>query len=206
MKYDIVDFSNKAVGSVELSDSVFSLPERRDILNLVVRWQRSRRQAGTHQTRTISMISGTTRKPWKQKGTGRARTGSMRSPIFRGGATIHGPQTRSHAIDLPKKVRALGLKTVLSQKARDGQLVIVDSLTIKSPKTKDFIAALDTMKLTSALFVDADNIDENFARATSNVPKMDVIPTQGLNVYDILRRDNLIMTKAAIEAIEKRLK
>jgi large subunit ribosomal protein L4 len=206
MKIDVKDIQNKTVGSVTLDESVFGLPERKDILHRVVRWQLAKRRCGNHKVKTISEVSGTGKKPWRQKGTGRARTGTLRSPIFRGGATIHGPVVRDHSHELPKKVRALGLKTALSAKFKSGSLVIVDNLDVKSNKTKDVAKILDNFGFKSALFIDADEINANFANAVSNIIGIDALPHQGLNVYDILRRDNLVLTKAAIEKVEGRLK
>ena len=152
------------------------------------------------------MISGTTRKPWKQKGTGRARQGSLRSPQFRGGAVIFGPVVRDHGMGLQKKVRKLALKTALSGKLAEGRLIIVESLTSKELKTKFILTKLEKMGLKNALFIDGTQVDTNFALAVRNLPHIDVLPQQGINVYDILRRDTLVLTKAAIESLEKRLK
>lgn len=206
MKIDVKDIQNKTVASVELSDEIFGLPERKDILHRVVRWQLAKRRSGNHKTKTISEVSGTGKKPWNQKGTGRARAGTLRNPIMRGGATIFGPVVRDHSHDLPKKIRALGLKTALSSKMSSGSLVVIDSLDIKSNKTKDLVTILKNFGFKSALFVDADQINENFSCAASNIIGIDALPHQGLNVYDILRRDNLILTKAAIEKVEGRLR
>jgi large subunit ribosomal protein L4 len=206
MKIDVKDIQNKTVASVTLSDEVFGLPERKDILHRVVRWQLAKRRSGNHKAKTISEVSGTGKKPWRQKGTGRARTGTLRSPIFRGGATIVGAVVRDHSHELPKKIRALGLKTALSIKAKSGTLTVIDSLELKSNKTKDLAKVLENFGFKSALFIDADQIDANFANAVSNIIGIDALPHQGLNVYDILRRENLILTKAAIEKVEGRLK
>jgi large subunit ribosomal protein L4 len=206
MKIDVKDIQNKVVDSVTLSEDVFGLPERRDILHRVVRWQLAKRRSGNHKVKTISEVSGTGKKPWNQKGTGRARAGTLRNPIMRGGATVFGPVVRDHSHDLPKKIRSLGLKTALSAKYNSGSLVIVDSLDLKSNKTKDLVKILDNFGFKSALFIDADQVNENFACAVSNIVGIDALPHQGLNVYDILRRENLILTKAAIEKVEGRLK
>lgn len=205
MKLDVITLDNKAVGTVELPENIFGLEVRSDILQRVVRWQLAKRQAGTHKTKTISEISGTTKKPFKQKGTGRARQGSTRSAQFRGGSTIFGPVVRSHAHDLTKKFRALGLKTALSAKAQNGKLVVVD-LESATGKTKDLAVQLKGLGWTSALVIDGAEVNTLFARAASNIPGVDVLPTQGANVYDILRRDTLVLTKAAIEKLEERLK
>jgi len=206
IKCDIINLENKKIGQIELASEVFGLPLRRDILARVVNWQLAKRRAGTHKTRGISDISGTTRKPWKQKGTGRARQGSLRSPQFRGGAVIFGPVVRDHGYDLQKKVRRLGLMTALSSKLAEGKLFIVDSLEQQSSKTQDAIKNLEKLGLKNALFVDGAEVSKNFALAIRNIPYIDVLPQQGLNVYDILRREALILTKAAVESIEQRLR
>lgn len=206
MKCDVINLDKKSVGSVELQDTVFGIDVRGDILHRVVRWQLAKRQAGTHKTKGISEISGTSKKPFRQKGTGSARQGSLRSPQMRGGAVIFGPVVRSHAHDLPKKFRSLGLKTALSSKAKDGKLVILDGTSVKDGKTKSLISQLKTLGWTSALVIDGEKVDESFARAARNVPGVDVLPSQGANVYDILRRDTLVLTKAAVEKLEERLK
>jgi large subunit ribosomal protein L4 len=206
MKCDVINLDKKSVGSVELQDTVFGIEVRGDILHRVVRWQLAKRQAGTHKTKGISEVSGTTKKPFAQKGTGSARQGSLRSPQMRGGAVIFGPVVRSHAHDLPKKFRSLGLKTALSSKAKEGKLVILDDTSVKDGKTKSLIFQLKTLGWTSALVIDGEKVDESFARAARNVPGVDVLPSQGANVYDILRRDTLVLTKAAVEKLEERLK
>ncbi|KJS39624.1 MAG: 50S ribosomal protein L4 [Rhodospirillaceae bacterium BRH_c57] len=205
MKCDVITLENKAAGSVELDDSIFGLDPRADILQRVVRWQLAKRQAGTHKTKGISEISGTTKKPFKQKGTGRARQGSTRSAQFRGGATIFGPVVRSHAHDLPKKVRALGLKNALSAKVKAGQLVVLDQAQ-SDGKTKALATQLAALGWGRALIIDGAEVEATFARAARNIPNLDVLPVQGANVYDILRRDTLVLTKAAIEKLEERLK
>jgi len=205
MKCDVITLENKTAGSVDLDDAVFGVAVREDILHRVVRWQLAKRQAGTHKTKTISEVSGTTKKPYRQKGTGRARQGSLRAVQFRGGAVAHGPVVRSHAHDLPKKVRKLGLKTALSAKAAEGKLVVLDGAEV-SGKTKDLAAQVKALGWSSALVIDGAEVNENFARAARNIVGLDVIPSQGANVYDILRRDTLVLTKAAIEKLEERLK
>lgn len=206
MKLSVINLDAAAVGEVELDEEVFGLPARKDIIARVVRWQLAKRQAGTHQTKGISAISGTTKKPFKQKGTGRARQGSLRSPQFRGGAVIFGPQTRSHAFDLPKKVRKLGLMTMLSIKQAEGKLVVVDSLNIGAPKTKELVGKLEKLNWGKALVIAGNEVDNNFALAAANIPYFDVLPQQGANVYDIIRRDTLVMTVDAVKALEARLK
>ncbi|EKV29308.1 LSU ribosomal protein L4p (L1e) [Caenispirillum salinarum AK4] len=206
MKVDVITLDNKSAGSVELAEDIFGLDVRADLLHRVVRWQLAKRQAGTHKTKGISEISGTTKKPFRQKGTGHARQGSMRSPQFRGGATIFGPVVRSHAHDLPKKVRKLGLKTALSAKAKDGKLVVLDTATSESGKTKDLVKQLAALGWSSALIIDGEAVNDGFARAARNIVGVDVLPQQGANVYDILRRDTLVLTKDAVAKLEERLK
>ncbi|HEX3883963.1 MAG TPA: 50S ribosomal protein L4 [Stellaceae bacterium] len=206
MKLTMRNLDNKEVGDIELSDEVFGVPVRRDILFRVVNWQLAKRRAGTHKAKGISDISGTTQKPYKQKGTGRARQGSRRSPQFRGGAVIFGPVVRSHEFDLQKKVRRLGLKTALSAKQAEGKLVVIDAASVQDAKTKGLRAQFDALGWDSVLIIDGAAVDEGFARAARNIPKVDVLPQQGANVYDILRRDTLVLTRAAAEALEARLK
>jgi large subunit ribosomal protein L4 len=206
MKLKVHSLDNREVGDIELADEVFGVPVRRDILARVVNWQLSKRRAGTHKAKGISDISGTTAKPYKQKGTGRARQGSRRSPQFRGGAVIFGPVVRSHEYDLQKKVRRLGLKTALSAKQAEGKLVVIDAATVAEAKTKALRARFDALGWDSVLIIDGAAVDEGFARAARNIPKVDVLPQQGANVYDILRRDTLVLTRAAAEALEARLK
>ena len=206
MKATIKTLNNEAVGEIELSDAVFGLPARTDLLARMVNWQLAKRRSGNHKTKGISEISGTTKKPYGQKGTGRARQGSIRSPQFRGGATIFGPVVRSHAHDLTKKVRKLALKTALSAKAAEGKLIVLEAAAAETHKTKELAARLATLGLTSALIIDGSNLDENFAKASRNIPLIDVLPEQGANVYDILRRDTLVLTRNAVEQLEARLK
>jgi large subunit ribosomal protein L4 len=206
MKATIKNLNNEAVGEIELSDAVFGLPTRTDLLARMVNWQLAKRRSGNHKTKGISEISGTTKKPYGQKGTGRARQGSIRSPQFRGGATIFGPVVRSHAHELTKKVRKLALKTALSAKAAEGKLIVLEAAAAETHKTKELAARLATLGLTSALIIDGSNLDENFAKASRNIPLIDVLPEQGANVYDILRRDTLVLTRNAVEQLEARLK
>jgi large subunit ribosomal protein L4 len=205
VKLTVRNLDNQEVGDIELAEEVFGLPVRRDILARVVNWQLAKRRAGTHKTKGISDISGTTKKPYKQKGTGRARQGSLRSPQFRGGAVIFGPVVRSHAFDLQKKVRRLGLKTALSAKQAEGKLIVIDDAQIGEAKTKVLRARLDALGWASVLIIDGA-VNENFARAARNLPKVDVLPQQGANVYDILRRDTLVLTREAVQQLEARLK
>ena len=206
MKLTVRNLENQEVGDIELADEVFGLPVRRDILARVVNWQLAKRRAGTHKTKGVSEISGTTKKPYKQKGTGRARQGSLRSPQFRGGAVIFGPVVRDHGFSLQKKVRKLGLKTALSAKQAEGKLVVIDAAKVADAKTKALRAQLDALGWESVLIIDGAAVDEGFARAARNIPKVDVLPQQGANVYDILRRDLLVLTRDAAQQLEARLK
>jgi large subunit ribosomal protein L4 len=196
MKCDVVTLENKGAGSVDLDDAVFGADVRADIIARVVNWQLAKRRSGNHKTKTISEISGSTRKPWNQKGTGRARAGSMRATQMVGGQTVFGPVVRSHAFRLNKKVRKLGLRAALSSKQADGKLIV----------TKVLAAQLSALGLSSALIVAGPEVDANFKRAIANIPRVDVMPQQGANVYDILRRDTLVLTKDAIEHLVERLK
>jgi large subunit ribosomal protein L4 len=206
MRLIVHNLDNQEVGDIELAEEVFGLPVRNDILARVVNWQLAKRRAGTHKTKGVSEIQGTTRKPYKQKGTGRARQGSLRSPQFRGGARIFGPVVRSHAFDLQKKVRRLGLKTALSAKQREGKLVVIDVAHIDEPKTKALRTRLTMLGWDSVLIIDGPTVDEGFALAARNLPDVDLLPQQGANVYDVLRRDWLVLTRQAVQYLEARLK
>ncbi len=206
MKADVINLDKKSVGSVELADAVFGAEIRADIMHRVVRWQLAKRQAGTHKAKVISEVSGTTKKPFAQKGTGGARQGSLRSAHMRGGGVIFGPVVRSHAFSLPKKIRALGLKSALSSKAKEGKLIVLESVESKKGKTKDLAKTLKKLGWTSALIIDGAEVNDPFAKAARNLIGIDVLPTQGANVYDILRRDVLVLTRAAVEHLEARLK
>jgi large subunit ribosomal protein L4 len=209
MKLKVTDISNKAVGEVEIDDAVFAdifgRTVRKDILARAVNWQLAKRRSGNHKTKEIGDISGTTKKPYAQKGTGNARQGSLRSPQFRGGATIFGPVVRSHAHDLPKKVRKLALKNALSAKHKDGKLVVWGETTANG-KTKELAAQFKKLGWGSVLVIDGPEVNEQFAKAARNIPNVDVLPHQGANVYDILRRDTLVLTKGAMEHLVERLK
>ncbi len=205
MKIAVKTLENKEVGSIELDETIFGVSVREDVLHRMVHYQLNKRRAGTHKTKGISEVSGTGKKPWKQKGTGRARFGTMRAPQWRGGYTVFGPTPRSHATDLPKKFRALALKTALSSKAAAGKLIILDDAKAKDHKTKSMAVTLGKMGINSALFVTGMDVDVNFARATNNIPHVDVLPSQGANVYDILRHDILVLTKDAVAALTTRL-
>ncbi len=205
MRTTVRNLDNQEVGDIELAEEVFGLPVRGDILARVVNWQLAKRRAGTHKTKGISDISGTTKKPYKQKGTGRARQGSLRSPQFRGGAVIFGPVVRSHEFGLQKKVRRLGLKTALSAKQAEGKLVVIDSAHLDEARTKVLRARFDALGWDSVLIIDGA-VDDGFARAARNLPKVDVLPEKGANVYDILRRDTLVLTRDAVQQLEARLR
>lgn len=205
MKVNIISLDNQVIGDIELNGDIFGLPMRADILQRVVEWQRAKRQAGTHKAKGISEVSGTTKKPFKQKGTGNARQGSMRSAQFRGGGCIFGPVVRSHAYDLPKKVRKLGLKTALSAKLAEGKLRVINNIDINDHKTSLLTATLSTLGLSSVLVIDGQDVNKNFLLAASNIIGVDVLPQQGANVYDILRHDEIVLTEAAVRCLEERL-
>ena len=206
MKLAVKNLDNKKVGDIELADEIFGAPVRKDILARMVAWQLAKRRAGTHKTKGISDVQGTTKKPWRQKGTGRARQGSLRSPQFRGGAVIFGPVVRSHAFDLQKKVRRLALKSALSAKQAEGKLVVLEAATLAEPRTAKLAKSFEKLGWGSVLIIGGPVLDENFARAARNLPEVDVLPQQGANVYDILRRDTLVLTRDAVQHLEARLK
>ncbi|MEM7509236.1 MAG: 50S ribosomal protein L4 [Pseudomonadota bacterium] len=206
MKTDVIKLDTKKAGSVDLPEDIFGLEPRADILHRVVRWQLAKRQAGTHKVKTRSETSYSTKKIYRQKGTGGARHGSRNAPIFRGGGVYKGPTPRSHAHDLPKNVRKLGLKLALSAKAKSGDLVIVEDAKLAEAKTKLLAQAAEKLGWAKALVIDGSELDANFARAAQNLDGLDVLPSQGANVYDILRKDTLVVTKAGLEALEARLK
>jgi len=202
MQIDIKTLDNGSAGSVELAEEIFGAAPRADIMARVVHWQQSRRRAGTHKAKGLSEVSGTTKKPYRQKGTGNARQGSLRAPQFRTGGVVHGPVVRDHGYDLPKKVRRLGLISALSQKQAEGKLVVIDSAG-GVEKTKDLDAKLRVLGWTSALIVDAA-VDPLFLRASRNIQGLDVLPTVGANVYDILRHELLVVTSAGREGLTAR--
>lgn len=206
MKADVIKLDGKKAGSVDLSDDLFGLEPRADILQRVVRWQLARRQAGTHKVKTKSEVSYSTKKIYNQKGTGGARHGSRKAPIFRHGGTYKGPTPRSHAHDLTKKLRALGLRHALSAKASAGELIVLDEAAMKEAKTGVLAKAVKNLGWKRVLIIDGANLDENFALAARNIDALDILPSEGANVYDILRRDTLVLTKAGVEALEARLK
>jgi large subunit ribosomal protein L4 len=206
MKLDVISLDASPAGSIELDDAIFGLEPRRDILHRVVRWQLAKRQAGTHSVLGRSDVSYSTKKIYRQKGTGGARHGSRKAPIFRHGGTYKGPTPRSHAHDLNKKFRALGLKHALSAKAGAGELIVIDQATLAEGKTRLLAQTLKSLGWKRALVIDGAAVDANFARAAQNIEGIDVLPSMGANVYDILRRDTLVLTKAGVEALEARLK
>ena len=206
MKADAIKLDGKSAGSVELDDEIFGLEPRADILHRVVRWQRARAQAGTHKVKTRSETSYSTKKIYRQKGTGGARHGDRNAPIFRKGGVYKGPTPRSHAHDLPKKFRKLGLKHALSAKVKAGELVVIESAELAEAKTKLLAKSAGDLGWKRALVIDGAEVNENFAKAASNIATIDVLPSMGANVYDILKSDTLVLTKAGVEALEARLK
>ena len=206
MKADAIKLDGKSAGSVELDDEIFGLEPRADILHRVVRWQRARAQAGTHKVKTRSETSYSTKKIYRQKGTGGARHGDRNAPIFRKGGVYKGPTPRSHAHDLPKKFRKLGLKHALSAKLKAGELVVIESAELAEAKTKLLAKSVGALGWKRALVIDGAEVNENFAKAASNIATIDVLPSMGANVYDILKSDTLVLTKAGVEALEARLK
>ncbi|WP_299787903.1 50S ribosomal protein L4 [uncultured Marivita sp.] len=205
MKLDVIKLDGGKAGSVELTDEIFDLEPRADILHRVVRWQRNKAQQGTHKVKTRSEVSYSTKKIYRQKGTGGARHGSRKAPIFRKGGIYKGPTPRSHAHDLPKKVRKLGLMHALSAKVKDGSLVIIENIE-SDGKTSQLAKQVRDLGWKRALIIDGAEVNENFARAAANIDGLDVLPSMGANVYDILKRDTLVLTKAGVEALEARLK
>ena len=207
MKCDVITLDNKkSTDGVVLSDAVFGVDIRADILTRMVNWQRAKRRAGTHKVKTIGEIRGTTAKPWRQKGSGRARAGSLRATQFRGGATVFGPVVRDHSHKLPKKVRKKALCMALSAKCADGKLVVLDEAKLKDAKTRNLAGRLAKLGWDSVLIIDGPELDENFVRAAANLPRVDVLPQQGANVFDILRRDTLVLTRDAVKHLEERLR
>lgn len=206
MKLDVTTLEGKNAGSVELSDAIFGLEPRADILHRVVRWQLAKRQAGTHQTLLRGEINRTKKKLYKQKGTGGARHGAASAPQFRGGGRSFGPVVRSHAHDLQKKVRVLGLKHALSARAKDAAIIVVDDAKLTEPKTKALRGHFEKLGLANALIIGGAEIDKNFGLAARSIANIDVLPVQGINVYDIMRREKLVLTKAAVDALEARFK
>ena len=206
MDMKITTLEGKEAGSVSLSQDIFGLEPRTDLIQRCVNWQLAKRQRGTHKAKDRSEIWRTGKKMYAQKGTGGARHGSARAPNFRGGARVFGPVVRSHAHDLPKKVRALALRHALSSKAKDGGIVVLDKASVSEPKTKAVAGLLARLGLMNALIIDGAAVETNFALAARNIADIDVLPVQGINVYDILRRDTLVLTRAAVDALTERFK
>jgi large subunit ribosomal protein L4 len=204
MELQVKTLAGEASGTLTLSDSVFGLEPRADILQRMVRYQELKRQQGTHKSKTRGEVKATSKKMYRQKGTGSARHGNKAAPQFRGGGKAFGPVVRSHAIDLPKKVRALALKHALSAKAKAAEIVLLEDIAAAEAKTKAVAAQLSGLGLTNALIIGGAQIDANFGRAARNIPGVDVLPIQGINVYDILRRNTLVLTRAAVQALEER--
>ena len=205
MKLDVIKLDGGKAGSIDLDEALFGLEPRVDILHRVVRWQRNKAQAGTHKVKTRSEVSYSTKKIYRQKGTGGARHGARSAPIFRGGGVYKGPTPRSHGHELPKKVRVLGLKHALSAKAKAGELVVIDA-AVSDGKTSALAKMVSNLGWRRALIIDGDAVNENFAQAARNIEGLDILPTMGANVFDILKRDTLVITKAGLEALEARLK
>ncbi len=206
MKADITNIDAGKAGSIELADHIFGLEPRQDIIHRVIQWQLNKRQQGTHQAKSRGEINRTTHKLGNQKGGGGARHGSRKAGIFVGGGKAFGPRFRSHETSLNKKVRALGLRHALSAKVKTSELIIIDKADVKEAKTKAVVAAFAKLGWVNALIIDGATVNEGFANAARNIPNIDVLPVQGINVYDILRRKNLVLTKAAVEALEARFK
>ena len=206
MKLDVISLENKKSGSVDLDDAIFGVAVRADILARYVNWQLAKRRAGTHAVKGRSDVSGGGKKPFRQKGTGSARQGTSRAPQMRGGGTVFGPTPRSYEHKLPKKVRKLALKTALSSKQAEGKLVVLDKAEMKAPKTADLAKKLDKLGWGSALIIDGGEVNQNLARAAANLIGVDVLPSVGANVYDILRHDTLVLTQDAVEKLQERLK
>jgi large subunit ribosomal protein L4 len=206
MKLDVIKLDGGKAGSVDLGDDIFGLEPRADILHRVVRWQRNKAQAGTHKVKTRSEVSYSTKKIYRQTGTGGARHGSRKAPIFRKGGIYKGPTPRSHAHELPKKFRKLGLKHALSAKVAAGELVIIEAAAMAEAKTAQLAKQVKNLGWKRALIIDGATVDANFAQAARNIEGLDVLPSMGANVYDILKRDTLVLTKAGVEALEARLK
>ena len=203
MKIDVKTLDNGSAGEAELPDEIFAAVPRHDIMARVVHWQLAKRRSGNHKVKGMGEVSGTTKKPYKQKGTGNARQGSLRSPQFRTGGAVHGPVVRDHGYSLPKKIRRLGLISALSQKQADGKLVVIDAATATA-KTKELAARLKVLGWTNTLFID-HAVHADFARASANIHRVDVLPAVGANVYDILQHDLLVLTTAAIDGLRERL-
>lgn len=206
MKVAVKNLESKDVGEIELDEAVFGTEIKESVVHRVIHWQLNKRRAGTHKTQTRSEVRGRSQKPWRQKGTGRARAGDLRRPQDRGGYVVFGPVVRSHATSLPKKIRRLGLRIALSSKVKDGKIFIIDEAKSKDHKTAPIVSSFKKMGIDNALIIGGKEIDANFARAVNNVPRVDILPSQGANVYDIVRRDILVLTKDAVNDLTERLK
>ena len=206
MQANVTTLDANTAGSLELNDAIFGLEPRPDILHRMVRYQQLKRMAGTHSSQDRSEVNVTGKKVYRQKGTGGARHGDKGVPQWRGGGKSFGPKPRSHAIELPKKVRALALRHALSAKAKAGEIVVLEKAESNDGKTKSLKEAFRKLELSNALIIDGAELEPGFARAARNIPNIDVLPVQGINVYDILRRRKLVLTKAAVEALEARFK
>ena len=205
MQVEIFNLDGKSVGKAELADSIFGIDPRADILHRVVTWQRANARAGTHAVKTVSDVAGSGKKAFKQKKTGNAREGERYNVHMRGGGVVHGPVVRDHNIDLPKKVRSLGLKMALSSKVKEGALIVIDSEKMKEAKTNTLAKQLKKLNIASALFVGAESVDTNFKKSAANIANVDVLPTIGLNVLDILKHEKLVLTADAVKAVEARI-
>jgi large subunit ribosomal protein L4 len=205
VEWNVINLDSDDVGTVDLADAIFAVDVRRDILARTVAWQLAKRRAGTHKVRARGEVARTGKKPFRQKGTGRARQGSSKGPHMRGGAVVHGPVLRDHAIDLPKKVRRLALKCALSAKCQSGDLVVVESAQLSEPKTRLLMERTARLGWRNALVIDGEAVETNFARAARNLINMDVLPSVGANVYDILRHDTLVLTRTAVDRLVERL-
>lgn len=206
MKCDVISLDNKKSGSIELDEAVFGVAVRGDLMSRTVNWQLAKRRSGSHQVKGRSDVAATKSKPFRQKGTGRARQGTTVAPQMRGGGVVFGPHVRDHGYDVPKKVRKAALKSALSSKLADGKLVVIDAASLKDGKTKELVAKVSKLGWASALVIDGESVDVKFSRAAQNIIGFDVLPSQGANVYDILRRDTLVLTKDGVEKLVERLK
>ncbi len=206
MKCDVITLDNKKDGTINLDDAIFGVEVRGDLMARYVNWQLAKRRAGTHKVKGRSEVAATKAKPFRQKGTGRARQGTTVAPQMRGGGKVFGPVVRSHDTNLPKKVRKAALKSALSSKRADGKLVVIDTASLKDGKTGELVAKVGKLGWDNALVIDGENVDEKFIRAVRNIVGLDVLPSQGANVYDILRRDTLVLTKSGVEKLVERLK
>lgn len=205
MQWDVLNLENKKLGLIDLSDQVFGVATRPDIIHRMVRWQLAKARSGNHQTKEIWAVSGTTKKPFRQKGTGRARQGTLRGPHMRGGAVVFGPHKRDHSFDLPKKVRKLALRSVLAMKASEGSLVILDDFDLKKGKAKDLSSLIQKNGWKAPLFIGGAELNENFFKASRNLAKVNVLPQQGANVYSIMKCGTLVLSKDAVHHLEARL-